>query len=397
MSTTSEIAKRYFAALSAHDIDAAMTCWRPGGIDRFVGAQELTAPDGIREYFTTLFAAFPDFEFEVLELTTGRNRTAVRWRARATFAGPGRFQGFTPNNARLELEGCDIVTVENDLIVHNDAYIDSGDVARQLGLLPAAGSPAEARLVKLANARTRAMTALRGVQTERVADGVWVVRGGFPIKTMNVYLIEDDGGVTVFDAGIKEMGQALRAACARLGPVRRVVLGHADADHRGAAPALDGPVYCHPAERAAAESDSARRDYWHLERLAPYARAVYPRLLASWDGGAVTIAGTLTEGDQVAGFEVVELPGHAPGLIGLFRAADRLALVSDCVYTLDPQTGRKGPARIPHPAFNADLEQARASIRKLAALEPVAVWAGHADPVTGDVRAQLERVADAPV
>jgi glyoxylase-like metal-dependent hydrolase (beta-lactamase superfamily II) len=193
------------------------------------------------------------------------------------------------------------------------------------------------------------------------------------------------------------MGQALRAVCARLAPVKRVVLGHADADHRGAAPALGWPVYCHPAERAAAESDSAYRDYWHMERLGPHGRLLLGRLIPTWDGGAVTLAGTVTEGDHVAGFEVVELPGHAPGQIGLFRAADRLALVSDCFYTLDPQTGRKGPPRIPHPAFDADLEQTRASIRKLAALEPVAAWAGHADPVTGDVRRQLERVADAPV
>jgi glyoxylase-like metal-dependent hydrolase (beta-lactamase superfamily II) len=109
----------------------------------------------------------------------------------------------------------------------------------------------------------------------------------------------------------------------------------------------------------------------------------------------VKVAGTVSEGDEVAGFEVLELPGHAPGLIGLYRRDDGLALVSDCIYTLDPQTGRKGRARVPHPAFDADLEQARESIRKLAALEPSAVWAGHADPVTGDVRAQLERAASA--
>jgi glyoxylase-like metal-dependent hydrolase (beta-lactamase superfamily II)/predicted ester cyclase len=397
MATTSEIAKRYFAALADHDLDAALACWRPGGIDRMVGAQELVAPDGIRAYFSELFAAFPDFRFEVLEMTTSRNRTAVRWRARATFAGPGLFQGFAPNDAQMELEGCDVVTVDDGLIVHNHAFVDSGEVARQLGLLPPTGSPAEARLTKLANARTRIMTAVHGVQTEPIADGVWIVRGGFPMKTMNVYLIEDDGGVTVFDAGISAMGPALRAACARLGGIKRVVLGHADCDHRGAAPALGHPVYVHGADRAAAESPSAFRDYWHLERLSAYARPVYPKLLASWDGGAVEVAGTVAEGDRVAGFDVVELPGHAPGLIGLFRASDRLALVSDCVYTLDPQTGRKGPPRIPHLAFDADLDQTRASIRKLAALEPAAAWPGHADPVTGDVRTQLERVADAPV
>ncbi|MGA9858399.1 MAG: ester cyclase [Solirubrobacteraceae bacterium] len=397
MASTADIVRRYFTALAEQDLDAAVACWRPGGIDRFVGAQQLIAPDGIRAYFSGLFAAFPDFRFEILDVTTSRSRSAVRWRATGTFAGPGRFQGFAPNMARIEIEGCDVATVEDELIVHNDAYLDSGDIARQLGLLPPAGSSAEARLATFANLRTRAVNAIHGVDVEPIADGVWIVRGGFPFKTMNVYLIRDGDGVTVFDAGIEAMGPGLRAACARLGPVTRVVLGHADADHRGAAPALGAPVWCHPAERAAAESDAAFRDYWHMDRLDRHGRLLLGRLIPAWDGGAVTVAGTVAEGDSVAGFEVVGLPGHAPGLIGLFRASDRLALVSDCIYTLDPQTGRKGGPRIPHPAFDADIEQARSSIRKLAALDPSAVWAGHADPVTGDVRAALEQAAAAPV
>ena len=206
---------------------------------------------------------------------------------------------------------------------------------------------------------------------------------------MNVYLIEDGDGVTVFDCGISDMAAPLAAAGARLGGIKRVVLGHADADHRGAAPALDAPVYCHPAECAAAESAASYRDYWDRAKLDPRGRTVLWRLLATWDGGAVPIAGTLDEGDEVAGFSVVHLPGHAPGLIGLFRDSDRLALVSDSLYTLDPQSGRRQAAHVPHPAFNQDTEQARASIRKLAALDPATVWAGHADPVTGDVGAQL--------
>src|SRR6202022_3304913 len=103
MASSSDIAKRYFDALSAHDLDAAVACWQPGAVDRFVGQEELIAPDGVRDYFAGLFHAFPDFTFEILELPTYRNRTAVRWRARATFAGPGTFQGFEPNGARLDL------------------------------------------------------------------------------------------------------------------------------------------------------------------------------------------------------------------------------------------------------------------------------------------------------
>lgn len=362
-----------------------------------VGQQELIAPDGIRAYFGELFEAFPDFAFEILEMTTYRNRTAVRWRATATFAGPGRFQGFVANGARLEIEGCDVVTVAGEEIKHNEAYVDSGVIARQLGFLPEAGSRGEARLASLANVRTRIVSWMRGKQPEQVAEGVWVVRGGFPARDMNIYLVADDGGVTIFDAGIETMAPAVAAAAARLGGIKRVVLGHADADHRGAAAGLSAPVYCHPADRAAAESDEPFRDYWDWAKLAPHARAFYRRILPVWDGGALQIAGTVTEGDEIGGFRVIELPGHAPGLIGLFRESDRLALVSDCVYTLDPQTGIKGPPRLPHPAFDLDIEQARASIRKLAALEPSVVWAGHANPVTGDVRDQLERAAAADV
>jgi hydroxyacylglutathione hydrolase len=108
----------------------------------------------------------------------------------------------------------------------------------------------------------------------------------------------------------------------------------------------------------------------------------------------VKIEGTVKEGDDIAGFKVVHFPGHAPGMIGLWRESDRLALVSDTLYTLDPETGRHGPPRVPHGAFNKDTEQARASIRKLAAMEPAAVWPGHADALTGNVREQLERAAD---
>jgi hydroxyacylglutathione hydrolase len=398
-STSTSVARRYFDALGAHDLDAALTCWRPGAIDRLVGQQELVAPDGIRKYFSELFEAFPDFQLEVIDEVAGGDKTAVRWRASGTFAGPGTFQGFAPNGRKIAIEGCDVVTAssegDGELIVRNDAYIDTGDLARQLGMLPAAGSAAEARLTRVANLRTRLQNWMHGTRPEPVADGVWVVRGGFPAKTMDVYFIADEGGVTVFDAGISDMTSAVHTAGVRLGGIKRVVLGHADCDHRGSAPGLGGPFYCHPAEREAAESSEPLRPYWDLSKLAPHGRAMFKRLLPAWDGGAVQVAGTVQEGDEIAGFRVVELPGHAPGLIGLFRDSDRLALVSDCFYTLDPQTGIKGAARVPHPAFNLDTEQARASIRKLASLSPLVAWAGHADPVRGDVVAQLEHAASA--
>jgi hydroxyacylglutathione hydrolase len=237
--------------------------------------------------------------------------------------------------------------------------------------------------------------ALAGSGAEPVADGVWRVRGGVP-RTMNVYLIEDDGGgVTLFDAGVKGMAGVIATAAAPLGGVNRVVLGHGHPDHRGAAPGLGAPVYCHPDNRGDAESADGGRRYFDYSRLRPYARPVYPHLLDLWDGGPVPIAGTVEEGEDVSGFSAVLVPGHAPGMIALYRERDGLALTSDCFYALDVQTGLRSRPRLPLDAFNLDTEQARASLRKLAALRPSAAWPGHAEPLTGDVGAQLERAAEA--
>jgi hydroxyacylglutathione hydrolase len=231
-------------------------------------------------------------------------------------------------------------------------------------------------------------------EPERIAEGVWLVRGGFPLKSMNVYLIEDPhGGVTMFEAGIKAMVAGLSAAAASLGGLNRIVLGHAHADHRGAAPGLGVPVFCHPADRIDAEGDGGAH-YFDFSKATVPARWTLPRLLPVWDGGPVAIDGTVEEGDDVSGFKVVHIPGHSPGQIALWRESDRIALTADCFYTLDPGTGRHGPPRVPMAAFNLDTEQARASIRKIAALEPAVAWPGHADPVTGDVRAQLEAAAN---
>jgi glyoxylase-like metal-dependent hydrolase (beta-lactamase superfamily II) len=238
------------------------------------------------------------------------------------------------------------------------------------------------------NARTRLLRPFVQPAVSQVAEGVWLVRGGFPQKVMNVYLIEDEGQVTVFDAGIRAMVRGIASVAAGLGGIKRIVLGHGHPDHRGAAPGLGAPVYCHPDNVADTEGDGGEH-YFQFSKLDWYARPVMPQFLKLWDGGPVKVEGTVSEGDDVAGFKVIDLPGHAPGQIGLWREADRLALTTDCFYTLNPQTGQKGAVRVPHEAFNWDTEKARASIRKLAEMEPAAAWPGHADPLKGDVRGQL--------
>lgn len=389
--TSAKVAAAYFAALARRDVEAMVACWAPGGREHIRGQVDTTAPEGVRDYFTGLFAAFPDLAFRVVATTVQKERAVVRWELEGTFAGAA-FGGIEPTGARVRLEGLDELTVRDGLIQENNAFADGMTFARQIGMLPAEGSPADQRVLKAFNAKSRLASRLEASGAEDVADGVWRVRGGMPKKTMNVYLVRDGDGVLAFDAGIRQMSRGIATAAAQLGGLTRIVLGHAHADHRGAAAELAVPTFCHPDDRDDAEGDGGAH-YFDLSKLRLYGRVAFGRLLPFWDGGPVPIAGTLSEGDDVAGFSVVHLPGHAPGLIALWRGGDRLALTSDCFYTVDPQTTIYGPPRVPLAAFNQDTEQARASIRKLAAFGPAAAWPGHAEPLTDDVAAALEQAA----
>jgi len=396
---TEKTARAYFEAINRQDLDAAVAMWAPGGRENVRGQLDVTAPAGVREFIGGLLGAVPDLCFEIVTTVTESHRCAVQWRLTGTFTGPQAFTGVEPTDMPIALEGIDLLTVRDGLIQSNDAFSDGMTFARQVGMMPPQGSATEQRLTAAFNIKTRIgrriTSATGGSGAEWVADGVWVVQGR-PARC-NVYLIEDEGGVTLFDAGARTMVRRVAGAAAPLGGIRRIVLGHGHTDHRGVAPFFDVPVLCHPEEVQDAEGSGGFR-YWArgLPNLPSPHRQVH-RLLHryAWDGGPVRITGTVAEGNEVAGFRVLHLPGHAPGLIGLWRERDRLALVSDLFYTIDLWS-RDIPPHVPLEAYNYDTPQARASIRKLAALEPAEAWPGHAKPVLGDVRAELERAADAP-
>jgi glyoxylase-like metal-dependent hydrolase (beta-lactamase superfamily II)/ketosteroid isomerase-like protein len=388
------VARRYFEAIDSRDLETVVSLWAEGGREYVRGQVDTVAPEGVRAFIGGLIDAVPDLRMEVISTTTEDECCGVQWRLTGTFAGPGDFGGIAPTGKPIELEGLDVLTVRDGLIQSNDAFTDSMTFARQIGMMPPQGSTAEQRMTGAFNAKTRLSGRLGAKDAELVADGVWVVQG--QPGRCNVFLIEEERGVTLFDAGARTMTRAVASAGARRGGIRRIVLGHGHTDHRGTAPALGVPVLCHPEEVQDAEGSGGFR-YWPegLRGLPPGMRQMH-RLMHryAWDGGPVKISGTLSEGDDVAGFRVIELPGHAPGQIGLWREQDRLALSSDCFYTLD-MWGRDSAAHIPEPLYNYDTARARESIRKLAALEPAAAWPGHARPVTGDVRSELERAADA--
>ena len=98
------------------------------------------------------------------------------------------------------------------------------------------------------------------------------------------------------------------------------------------------------------------------------------------DGGPLQITGTLEAGDPVAGFQILHLPGHTPGQIGLWREEDRLAIVSDAVFVSDPFSllGLPGAIRLPPLAARPDDAAARESMHRIAEPGKAIVERGHA-------------------
>ena len=154
-SDAATVARAYFEAVAKQDVDAMAACWEPGAPDVIHGLVELTVPEDLRAWFGGLFAAFPDFTFEILDVTATGDKAAVHWHATGTFDGTAPFEGMLPNGSKVDIQGCDVLTVRDGRIVRNDAYMNGAEMARQLGALPPVGSPAERALTGALNVKTR--------------------------------------------------------------------------------------------------------------------------------------------------------------------------------------------------------------------------------------------------
>jgi steroid delta-isomerase-like uncharacterized protein len=149
------VGKAYFDAVGARDVDAMAACWEPGCIDELHGLASLRAPEGVKEWFANTFRAVPDFQMEVLDLIASDDKVAVRWHMTGTFSGDARFEGAIATGEKIDITGCDVLTVRDGKIVHNDAYMNGMQMARQLGVFPPQGSGQERAMIGAANLKTR--------------------------------------------------------------------------------------------------------------------------------------------------------------------------------------------------------------------------------------------------
>ena len=114
-----------------------------------------------------------------------------------------------------------------------------------------------------------------------------------------------------------------------------------------------------------------------------------------WTGPPHPVARALDEGDEVAGFTVLESPGHSPGQVAYWRESDRVLILGDVLNGMNVSTGRRG-LHEPPDVFTPDPPRNRESARRLAELRPRLTCFGHGPPLR-DPGKLAEFVASLPV
>jgi glyoxylase-like metal-dependent hydrolase (beta-lactamase superfamily II) len=216
---------------------------------------------------------------------------------------------------------------------------------------------------------------------KHVIEGVHVV----PMGMSNAFLIEGDDGLTLIDAGYPGKEAAVFGAIRGLGgspdQLKHLIFTHGHPDHIGSAAAIVretcARTYMHPFDVPMAESGGPFRPM----RPAPgLLGQVLCRIFFNPEERLepISIDQPLTPGEILpiaGGIEVIHTPGHCAGQVALLWRPGRMLFAGDVGTNL---------LGLGDPVGFENLEEGRASQRKLASLSFDAAGFGHGKPIARD-------------
>jgi hydroxyacylglutathione hydrolase len=205
----------------------------------------------------------------------------------------------------------------------------------------------------------------------QLADDLQLLRGR-PPNAINVYLAGD----VLIDAATRQGEQRIMRELAGR-KLSAHALTHAHPDHQGSSHAicerLQIPLWCGQGDVPAMETPGGVYD--------SQAPTLINRLQRRfWTGPAHPVARALIEGDEVAGFTVLEVPGHARGHLAYWRESDRVLILGDVLNNVNGMIDTPG-LQEPPSIFTPDPARNRRSARRLAALRPQLTCFGHGAPL----------------
>ena len=209
-----------------------------------------------------------------------------------------------------------------------------------------------------------------GAPVRQVAEGVWQVPLALR-SAVNAYVLGD----VLVDAGTEGQGRGLPALLRAEGrPVTAHALTHAHPDHVGGSAGvcreLGVPLWAPEGDADDVQAGRVRPPSAGLGALVGRFARFPP----------VPVARRLREGDEVGGFRVLDAPGHSPGEVVFWREDDRVLVCGDVVFGMLLPSLRPG-LREPFAFVTPDVARNRASIRRIAALEPELLLPGHGPPM----------------
>lgn len=138
--------------LNRQDITPLRALWTDETVERFPD-ETCHGADAIASYFERCLTAMPDFHMEIRSLAEAGDDVFVHWRLTGTHRG--LFAGIEPTGRSLAIDGMDHFVLRDGRVVSNFVVFDQLQVTRQLGLLPADGSPADRAMKAAFNVKTR--------------------------------------------------------------------------------------------------------------------------------------------------------------------------------------------------------------------------------------------------
>jgi hydroxyacylglutathione hydrolase len=204
---------------------------------------------------------------------------------------------------------------------------------------------------------------------------------GLPFRfgRVNCYLIETDAGYFMIDTGCSnrrsELVGALESTGCGQGNLQLIVITHGDFDHIGNAAHLRGKFGAKIAMHAGDSGMAERGDmFWNRKRGSKLFRTIAPILFRFSKADRFEADVLLEDGLDLSGFgldaEVIELPGHSLGSIGVLTANGDL-FCGDLLENNDTP----GPGSIVD-----DAQAAQASVDRLRSLNIRTVYPGHGKP-----------------
>jgi glyoxylase-like metal-dependent hydrolase (beta-lactamase superfamily II) len=218
------------------------------------------------------------------------------------------------------------------------------------------------------------------------------------------YLVEDESGLTIIDAGLaghwRDLIRELEIMGRQVGDIRGVILTHGDSDHLGFAEKLRDeygvPLFIHEADARRARGEEKSSGSFGKFRITATARFLaYAIRKGGFRTRHLTDVHTLHDGDvlDLPGHpRIIGMPGHSPGSIAVFVSAVDAVFVGDALTTRNVLNGKTGPQPAP---FTDNPAQALDSLGRLGEIEATWVLPGHGAPWKGGIAGAISAIRTA--